>query len=46
MECSHEGCTCPVEGPDEYCSDHCREHGGSAGGNGHTCECGHPECQG
>ena len=46
MDCQHGGCTCQVEAPDEYCSDHCREHGTHEGGNGHACECGHPECQG
>jgi hypothetical protein len=46
MNCGHEGCTCQVEAPDQFCSDYCREHAGHTPGEGHACECGHPDCQG
>jgi hypothetical protein len=42
----HAACTCQVMGGEEYCSEHCREHGQMPGGIGARCECGHPECQG
>ena len=44
MKCAHEGCTCQVVAPEEYCSEHCRQHGAHAEEMG--CECGHAECEG
>jgi hypothetical protein len=42
--CGHEGCKCQVSGGEQYCSDHCREHGPGPG-TGQPCGCGHPLCQ-
>jgi len=43
MQCAHEGCRCQAE--DDYCSDYCREHAGSAEhAEGHSCGCGHDAC--
>jgi hypothetical protein len=40
MECAHDKCTCPVDGPDEFCSHECRGADLTAA----FCACGHPQC--
>jgi hypothetical protein len=40
MECSHDTCTCIVEGPGAYCSPDCT----TADPVGMSCACGHPQC--
>jgi hypothetical protein len=46
QKCQHDGCTCDVPAGVQYCSDHCRDHAEHTGGESHSCQCGHPECQG
>lgn len=44
MECSHDECTCMVEGStycSGYCEDEVQDHTG-----GHTCDCAHADCVG
>ena len=43
--CQHEGCNCQVQTGQSFCADYCAQHG-SHGGEGHACECGHPNCAG
>lgn len=40
--CAHPACGCKVEQPGDYCSDACRQQGGTRSGN--KCECGHSDC--
>lgn len=43
-ECAHPPCTCEVSKGESYCSDHCREQGGTAPSS--SCDCGHAACEG
>ena len=44
--CLHDECHCRVSGDDLYCSDHCRNGGGSESDSdsGSGCGCGHEQC--
>jgi hypothetical protein len=47
--CTHPSCTCEAAGPDETCSDFCKqaaEDSADGGASQPHCRCGHEGCRG
>lgn len=45
--CAHEGCKCPAQEGQAYCSDHCKQCGEQSKGaqhKDHDCHCHHQQC--